>query len=396
MRISTVTMYQQSLNAMNRQQGDFLKVGQQLASGKRVVNPSDDPQAASRAVSVSQAAAANKQYGDARTTARNALSQESSLLDSVSDAIIRAQTLLVQASNGVLSDADRASVSSELKGVYETLIGQANATDGNGRYVFGGYQDSAPPFVKNNGRIEYQGDTGIITQQVDASRLMPTSDHGASIFQSVHSASGFVANAQIQDGSNLTFKGPSVVDSNVPHSGFTVSFEEDASGAMTYRIGTDAPQPYVAGEAIRHNGLSITLEGQPKAGDEVAVQAAQDADPNVFRTLENMIAALDKPAETDTEKAQLQNTLSVSNRELRNALDNVLTTNASVGARLNELDTIDSVGGNRALNYASTLSTLVDLDYNAAISEYSLRQVGLQAAQKSFVDIQQLSLFKFL
>ena len=396
MRISTVTMYQQSLNSMNRQQGDFLKVGQQLASGKRVVNPSDDPQAASRAISVSQAAAANSQYGDARITARNSLAQEESLLNSVSDAVVRAKTLLVQASNGVLSDADRASVASELKGVYETLLGQANATDGNGRYVFGGFQDSAPPFVKNNGRVEYQGDTGVIHQQVDASRQMPTGDHGASIFQSVHTSSGFLANATIQDGSSLTFKGPSVVDNNAQNVGFTLSFEEDANGAMMYRVGTEAPQPYVEGEAIRFNGLSITLEGQPKVGDTVAVQEAKDADPNVFRTLENMIAALDKPAETDTEKAQLQNTFSVASRELANALDNVLTTRASVGARLNELDTIDSVGGNRALNYASTLSTLVDLDYNSAISEYSLRQVGLQAAQKSFVDIQQLSLFKLL
>ncbi|MEE4463139.1 flagellar hook-associated protein 3, partial [Azotobacter chroococcum] len=60
------------------------------------------------------------------------------------------------------------------------------------------------------------------------------------------------------------------------------------------------------------------------------------------------------------------------------------------------LDVLDTVGGNRALNYEQTLSDLVDLDYNAAISEYSLRQVGLQAAQKAFVDIHQLSLFKLL
>ena len=80
-------------------------------------------------------------------------------------------------------------------------------------------------------------------------------------------------------------------------------------------------------------------------------------------------------------------------REFDNSLDNVLTTRASVGARLNELDVVDSVAGNRELNYQQTMSDLVDLDYVDAIAEYSLRQVGLQAAQKAFVDIKSMSLF---
>jgi len=48
MRISTVTMFEQSTASLNRQQGNLSKVSQQIASGRRVVNPSDDPQAASR------------------------------------------------------------------------------------------------------------------------------------------------------------------------------------------------------------------------------------------------------------------------------------------------------------------------------------------------------------
>lgn len=42
MRISSVTMYEQSAASINRQQGEFLKISQQMASGRRVVNPSDD------------------------------------------------------------------------------------------------------------------------------------------------------------------------------------------------------------------------------------------------------------------------------------------------------------------------------------------------------------------
>nr|WP_328732321.1 hypothetical protein [Halomonas azerica] len=48
------------------------------------------------------------------------------------------------------------------------------------------------------------------------------------------------------------------------------------------------------------------------------------------------------------------------------------------------------------LNYEQTLSDLVDLDYVEAISEYSLRQVGLQASQQAFVDIKGSTLFDYL
>ncbi|MFP3423212.1 hypothetical protein R0K19_28005, partial [Bacillus sp. SIMBA_161] len=71
MRVSSVTMYEQSTASINRQQNDFLKVSQQIASGRRVVNPSDDPQAASRAVGVDQSKAITQQYEDSRVSARN-------------------------------------------------------------------------------------------------------------------------------------------------------------------------------------------------------------------------------------------------------------------------------------------------------------------------------------
>ena len=140
------------------------------------------------------------------------------------------------------------------------------------------------------------------------------------------------------------------------------------------------------------------MKGASQVGDEILVaRPGSDQLPaDLFRTMEAAIRVLETPAENDTQKAALRNTLNTSMRELDNSLDNVLTVRASAGARLNELDVIDAVGNNRMLNYEQTLSDLVDLDYADAISEYSLRQVGLQAAQKAFVDIKGMSLFDFM
>ena len=295
MRISTVTMFEQSLNSLNRQQGEFLKVGQQIASGRRVVNPSDDPLAASRAVSVGQSISSVEQFSTARVSVRNSLSQGESVLNSVSDSLIRAKTLLVQASSDTLSPADRQSVAAELRGLREGLLGQANTTDGNGRYLFGGFQDSAPPFERDGDAITYEGDSNVRVQRVDGFREMPVSDPGDAIF-----------------------------------------------------------------------------------GD-------------IFDTLQTAIGVLEAEGKQVDHESLRQ-----AMRDVDASFDNVLTVRASMGARLNELDAIDTVAGNRMLSYQQTLSQLVDLDYAEAITEYSLRQVGLQAAQRAYVDVQGLSLFDYL
>ncbi|WP_226663042.1 flagellar hook-associated protein FlgL [Microbulbifer aggregans] len=395
MRISTLTIYEQSMSSLNRQQGSLMQVSQQIATGRRVVNPSDDPQAASQAVQVSQALAINSQYADARTSARNALSQEESILNSVSDAIGSARTLIVQASSDTLSDADRASVASELRGIYETVIGQANATDGNGRYLFGGYKDSSAPFVRDgSGNVDYVGDNNSREVRVDASRLMPVADNGDAIFRSVHSGAGYVAEADSGNQGNVTFKGPQVVDESDPAYGsaFDITFSETA-GVTTYSVNGGAPQAYEPGQAIRFGGLSMTLDGTPADGDSIRMDKAENMNTDLFKTFEKALAVLEQPAGTDAEKAARKNTMSSVLREFDNSLDNVLTTRASVGSRINELDVVDSVASNRSLNYEEKLSGLVDLDYVSAIAEYSLRQVGLQAAQQAFIDIKGMTLF---
>lgn len=396
MRISTLTIYDQSVSSLHRQQNGFIDVSQQIASGRRVVRPSDDPQAASRAVGVSQSEAATLQYANARISARNSLSQEESILDSVSDAIAAARTLMIQAASDTLGDTDRSSVASELKGVLETLIGQANATDGNGRYLFGGYRDDSPPFVRDAaGTVVYHGDSNMREQRVDASRLMPVADNGNTIFLSVHGAAGYVAEADADNAGNLTFIGPRTLDPSDPNYGdaFTLTFA--VSGDFTtYSINGDAPQVYQSGEPLTFGGLSLQLEGQPADGDTLVIDRAANMNTDLFATMAKAIAVLDTPAETPAEKAHLRNTMNTVLRELDNSLDNVLTVRASVGARLNELDTVDLVGEKRLLNYKQTFSDLIELDYVEAIAEYSRRQVGLQAAQRTFIDLSRLSLFQ--
>ncbi|MDU4095662.1 MAG: flagellar hook-associated protein FlgL, partial [Pantoea sp.] len=188
MRLSTGMMYDQQMRGVTNAQSSWLKAGEQLSTGKRVVNPSDDPLAAAQAVVLSQAQAENSQYQLARNFATQSVSLEESTLQNVTSAVQSAQTLVISAGNGALSDDDRASYATQLEGVRDQLLNLANSTDGNGRYIFAGYNSDSAPFTKDaNGKVVYNGGSEAITQKVDASRTMTTSHTGEQVFQSITS-----------------------------------------------------------------------------------------------------------------------------------------------------------------------------------------------------------------
>jgi len=146
--------------------------------------------------------------------------------------------------------------------------------------------------------------------------------------------------------------------------------------------------------------VSFSVKGVPADGDTMTAKPAQQAGADVFANLKAVIDALKAPINTglnqEAANANLQNVIATGIRQFSNSLDNVLTVRSSVGSRLNEVDALDTIGENRALSNAQTLSGLQDLDYAAAISEFYQRQTALQGAQQSFMQIQGMNLFKFL
>lgn len=188
MRLSTNMIFDQQVRGISDSQASWLKVGEQLSSGRRVSNPSDDPVAAARSVIVAQSQAQNSQYALARTFATQGLSTEENTLNSVTSTIQSAQTLIVYGSTGTLSDDDRGSIATQLEGLRSQLLNLANSKDGNGRYLFAGYKTDSAPFADNgSGAVSYVGGSNAITQQVDSSRTMTVAHTGDDIFMSVTS-----------------------------------------------------------------------------------------------------------------------------------------------------------------------------------------------------------------
>jgi flagellar hook-associated protein 3 FlgL len=117
---------------------------------------------------------------------------------------------------------------------------------------------------------------------------------------------------------------------------------------------------------------------------------------SIFTTIQNLIASLSAPAGSGGSHAAVTNGVNQGLQDIDQALGNVLAVQASGGASLRELDSITSANQDRALQYQATLSSLQDLDYNQALSDFSRQQLALTAAQKAFVQVSGLSLFNYM
>lgn len=183
MRISTNTIYQSGINKISELQSDQSRRQQQISTGKRILSPSDDPVAASRALEIKQALSTNAQLASNRVMAQNQLSMVDNVLGSVSDLVLSVQSTLVSAGNSSYNNSERSYMASEIRASLDQLIGLANTKDGAGHYLFSGFENTKPAYVKSATGATYQGDDNQQSLQVSNGRKMAISDTGQNIFQ---------------------------------------------------------------------------------------------------------------------------------------------------------------------------------------------------------------------
>lgn len=423
MRISSNVIYDSNVSAMGQLQARMLQTQQQITSGRRILTAADDPVAAARALDISQSDGMNTQYATNRQAAKHTLSVVEANLQSVTTLLQDVKTAAVTAGNGSFTDSDRISIANELQGRLEELTGYANSTDGIGNYLFAGYQTRTQPFVDTPAGMGYFGDDGQRLAQVSASRQISTSNSGADVFMRIKSGNGtFLTQAAAANTGTGVITAGSVIDSASLKAGHTYN--------LTFSVGPDAPGgpdltkyvvwdttppaappgtqvlpdpldpppvppavlgvPYVSGQAISFDGLQFDIQGVPVNGDSFTVVPSSNE--SVFTTISDLIDLL----KATPVGASLTNGLNRSLNHLDNALNNVLTVRSSLGVRLNEVDALDVEGENLGLQFKQSLSLLQDVDYNKAISDLTMQQTALQAAQQTFAKVAGLSLFNYI
>ncbi|HWV63986.1 MAG TPA: flagellar hook-associated protein FlgL [Oxalicibacterium sp.] len=406
MRISTNMMFEMGSSRISELRAEMAKTQQQISTNRRVLTPADDPIAAASAVGVNQAISMNDQFATNRNNAKNALSQEESVMQSVGDMLTSLKSVVVGAGNGSLSDDQRQTYLAELKTSFDEMLGFANTRDGNGNYIFAGYQTNTQPFTKTSTGATYNGDQGQRQLQIGASRQIASSDSGSAVFEGGMTGNGrFVTAAGAGNtGSGIVSTGSATDLSQLTKHNYSIDFTVDpATNVTTYTVtdNTVVPpsavltdQPYTSGEPIEFDGVRFDIQGKPADGDSFSVQPSTTE--SVFTTITNLINALQQPATDADGQARLTNALNTANNNLDNTLENVSAVRSTIGSRLKEVDTLDSEGSSLDIQYQQNLSDLVDIDPVEAYSRFTQQQYTLTAAQQTFVQTAGLSLFDLL
>lgn len=196
---------------MQRHQAALEKTQNQLATGLRIMRPSDDPQGAARIVNLEGNIAALDQFSRNAVNAGASLKLEESALQSANDVIQRVRELVVQANNSTASASDRNSIAEEIERRLDELTGIANSRDPRGGYIFAGYRSDKPPFTVENGQVVYRGDGGVSSIPVGHGTAVATGDPGDAVFQKIAGPQGekdlFVVIDDIRDALHRTADG---------------------------------------------------------------------------------------------------------------------------------------------------------------------------------------------
>ena len=159
MRLSTSMLYEQGMRGIQRPQAEQLELQQKISSGRRVLKPSDDPIAAAAVIGLQQSKAVNTHYSVNAQSAASALNLELEALGDATRVLQDIKELVVKSGNPVLQDSDRRSIATEVQGLYDELLGIANRTDGDGKYMFAGFHTRTQPFAEASpGSVTYSGD----------------------------------------------------------------------------------------------------------------------------------------------------------------------------------------------------------------------------------------------
>ncbi|WP_404439301.1 flagellar hook-associated protein FlgL [Stutzerimonas chloritidismutans] len=144
MRISNAQLTAMMHGSMNTSSEKLGKLMQQMATGERMLLPSDDPISAVRVLRIQREEATLTQYRTNIANVSGNLSKQEANLKAASDTMLNVRDMLLWAANGSNTSEDLAAIANELGTLEKTILSFANVRDEEGRYLFSGTLSDRP------------------------------------------------------------------------------------------------------------------------------------------------------------------------------------------------------------------------------------------------------------
>jgi len=410
-RISSSQLQREAINSMLKQHETLSRTQQQVASGKKIFKPSDDPVAASRVVNLKDTLSAINQHQSNVEAARARITLSEGVLSNVVDLIHRASELSIQANNDSQNDETRSYIAAEIVQIQEAILNLANTTDSNNEYLYAGSLSRFKPFGRNeSGGFEYSGDESHRELQISRSRSIVVDDPGSEIFLEIKNGNGTFNALEGLENKGTGIIDPGQASAKYVADTYAIVFNQSSKNIpqgedageipLTYKVVDSGGKvisagiPFVSGKEIVFNGVHTFIKGKPEDGDHFIVRPSQNQ--NIFTTLENLTRALRSKTPEANDVVGFHNAMNRAITDLSQTLDNMLVARGKIGARLNSLDSQEVINDTYRLQIREILSDVEDLDFAEAVSRLNLELTGLEASQKAFTRVQDISLFNFL
>ncbi|PJC85990.1 flagellar hook-associated protein 3 [Vibrio sp. HA2012] len=402
-RISSFHSFQAVQNDLRNQEVKIQHNQEQLASGKKLLNSSDDPLATHYLQNIGQQEEMLRQYMDAIVLVRNRLEHNEVLIGNSEEQVDTAKRTVMEMINGAHSEEDRIAKCRELQEIFTNLMSTGNSQDELGNYIFSGTKSKDQPFFRNSqNEVTYAGDQYYREMKISNQIEMPLNSPGSAVYMEVENPFGdYVPEYKLQSGSELLLERAtnsySLVSDNIAAEDkpeYTITFVDWGDGGYGYQLEEDgsvvAADKLDLKEGIQYEDLNIKLKGQITAGDSITLKAKEKI--SIFDSLKRAIDLQDASVSDASSTADLHRVT----EELNAGFVHLTKVHTDIGSRLKTLDIQEDQHEDFKLTLAKSRSSFEDLDYAQAVVEFNENSLALEASQKAFGKVKGLTLFNYL
>ena len=161
---------------------------QELSTGKKINQPSDNPSGASLALSLNTQLSNLNSYSNNVTDGTGWTTASSSALTDITNAVQRIRSLTLEASNGTQSTADMQASAQEVNQLIDEVKQDAN-TQYNGQYVFAGSATATAPY-QSGSNDAYAGNSASVNRQIGPTTTLAINGNLGSVLGSGQTTSG--------------------------------------------------------------------------------------------------------------------------------------------------------------------------------------------------------------
>jgi len=261
-RIATSNYFARNVTQMQTRQSSLDRAQEELSTGKKIINPSDDPTGANTVIRLKKELEVSSRYLNSQDSARRYNNVAETQIESMTNTLYRTQELMTQAINGAMDTGSLHALGQEMSARGREFLSEVNAKNAAGDFIFSGYQtDSQTYELDVFGFAQYQGDNGQRQLLVAPNTQVAANDTANSFVDNLESDYGYfeVNSAKLSTGvvtDPAEFRVPSF-----PSNTYQVQFNATANGYDIIDVSLDPANQLIKTVTGFLPGDSITVQG---------------------------------------------------------------------------------------------------------------------------------------